>query len=324
MTKINLHEEFVKELNKKIPNRSELTDAISDILRIEREPASRRLSEKVQFSVREMGILSKALGISIDSLLHGESHYHWLPVILESPLGNYSMDTICDTVIDVLSDMREITKSPSEYSAIIHTLPLEYYANYPHLMKFMFFKWGQYRVGTEEFESFQNWRLPSKLENIYTVVKPLINEISHTTCIWDDSLIWTFMREMIYFHKMNILNNEDLNIIKSELKDLLTRLERHLKGTAKLEIYSQDLNFYISNINLGVTCWYLFSEKRQLSSFNSHFTSSTTNNIYGGHLRIKNWIDSFKNVSVMISGCGELERRRFFNKQHEIIDYYID
>ena len=88
MNTANLHKEFIKELNNRIPQRSELVSKISDILHIEREPVSRRLSEKVQFSVREMGVIARELEISLDSMLYQNTPYHWIPLILESPLGS--------------------------------------------------------------------------------------------------------------------------------------------------------------------------------------------------------------------------------------------
>ena len=324
MNAVNLHEEFVKELTNRIPQRSELVSKISDILHIEREPASRRLSEKVQFSVREMGAIARELKISLDSMLYQNTPYHWIPLIFESPLGSRSLDSLCVFMENTLTLMNEVVQqSPTEYGSIINALPLEYYIEYPYLRKFMFFKWGQYCIGTDDYNDFSTWELPDKIIQLKCTVKPLVESIHHTMYIWDESLIWTLVGEINYFRKMNVISIEDTELIKSDLKELLTRLEKHLKGIQNLDMYPQNLSFYISNINLGVTCWYMFSEEQKLSSFNSHFIFSANNNGQQGHIQLKNWVNSFKNVSVLISGSGELERRLFFTKQHSIIDNFL-
>ena len=324
MSMQNLHKEFVKELNNRIPRKSELISKISDILRIEREPVSRRLSEKVQFSICEMGVIARELEISLDSILYKNTPYHWIPLILESPLGSRSMESLCTLMENTLTMMNGVVhQSPTEYGSIINALPLEYYIEYPFLRKFMFFKWGQYCIGTDDYNDFSSWELPDKIIQLKEVVKPLVNGIHHTMYIWDESLIWTLVGEINYFRRMNVISAEDVKLIKEDLKELLIRLEKHLKGISELDMHPQNLSFYISNINLGVTCWYMFSEEQKLSSFNSHFIFSANSNSQNGHIRLKEWINSFKNVSVLISGSGELERRLFFAKQHNIIDSFL-
>ena len=324
MKTLNLHEEFVRELCRRMPQRSELISKISDTLHIEREPASRRLSEKVQFSVREMGLIAQELEISLDAILDGNSQYHWMPLRLESPLGAGSMESLCvfmENTLDMMNGL--VQQSPTEYGSIIHTLPLEYYIGYPHLGKFMFFKWGQYCIGTDDYNDFSTWEFPDRIIQLQETIKSLVTGIHHTMYIWDESLIWTLVGEINYFRKMNVISIEDTKLIKNELKDLLFRLEKHLKGTLNMDMHPQNLSFYISNINLGVTSWYMFSENQKLSSFNSHFIFSANTNSQQGHIRLRDWIHSFKKISVLISGSGELERRLFFAKQHNIIDSFL-
>ena len=70
MKKKDLHDIFIEELQNRGIKKADLVYLISDILKLEKESAYRRLAGKVNFSVREMGILAKALNISLDSLLY--------------------------------------------------------------------------------------------------------------------------------------------------------------------------------------------------------------------------------------------------------------
>lgn len=324
MDRVNLHEEFVKELFRKVPQKSELVDAISDILNIEREPASRRLSEKVQFSAREIGLLSKELGISLDSMIHDTNQQCWIPFLFKPPLGVKSMESLCDLMNNNLKQMEDIIKAPSQYKCIFNSLPMEFYISHPYLMKFMFFKWGQYCVGTEEFDNFSTWQLPKQLNGIEERLKSIVSGFTYVLYIWDNAIIWTLMEEIDYFHKMHVISDEDREHIVNDLKEMLKQLEKHLKGISKFDMYPENFDFYISNINIGIICFYLFSEEKQHFSFNNYFTFSTSkyNDTHENYTHIKNWIDSFKNVSALISGSGEIERRLFFKKQHKIISEF--
>ncbi|MDL2314950.1 hypothetical protein LJC16_01685 [Bacteroidales bacterium OttesenSCG-928-C19] len=324
MSNIRLHKEFVKALQAKIPHKSELINIISDTLCIEKEPAARRLNEKVQFSVHEMGILAKKFGISLDSLLYDDNKSYWVPLILESPLGAKSMDVLYDITDAWLNRMADIAQEPVEFGTVFNTLPIEFYMHHPYLMKFMFFKWGHYFVGTDEFNNFSQWQLPERMSNLKEKVESVLTACEHTLYIWDESLIWTFVNEINYFYKMNIINDEDLKNIKSDLKQQLMNLEKYTGGISTPEKSSKNLSFYVSNMNLGVSAHYLFSEKKKLYNFKTNFTFvSSDNNNYGEHDEIKKWIHSFKNISVLISGSGPLERKLFFMKQHRIIDEFL-
>ena len=320
MNKINLQEEFVKALIEKIPQRPKLTDTISNILGIEKEPAGRRLNGRVQFSIYEMGLLAKELDIYIDPILHKDLNYECMPLILKSPSEIKSIESLWDVIESGLAEMREIIQEPVKYNCVFNSLPLEFFVDYSYLMKFMFFKWGSRFIGSDEFNDFGHWVIPSKLTKLKDKLKSIISTFDSALYIWDNSLIWNLVEELDYLHKMQIINAEDLSNIKNDLKDLLIQLEKYLQGTSSFDMLPNNLQLYISNVEIGVYCLYLFSEKKQYSTFSDHFIFPLPNNNNEGKIKIKKWINSLKKISVLISGCGGPERCLFFKKQHEIID----
>lgn len=323
MNKINLHDEFLTILREKIPNKKQLVDIISDVLRIEKEPASRRLNGKVLFSVQEMGILANELGILLDSLLHKNKRYQWIPFLLESPMSVKSIDELSVLMESNLLHMKSIIEDPSEYGSIFHSLPIELYIHHPYLMKFMFFKWGNYFVGTEEFNNFAQWKVPERLIQLKEITNYLSKKIEDVLYIWDESLIWSLTREINYLYKMQAISNEDKELIKSDLKDLLTQLEKNLKNNLLLTTEKQNVSFYVSHINVGTTSLYLSSGKKHISFLQSSFSASQTNDSYEHFSNVKSWVNSFKNISALISGSGSLKRRSFFLEQHKIIDMFL-
>lgn len=318
-----LQEGFVAELHKRMPRRSKLVNVISDILHIENESASRRLSGKVPFTASELSILAEEFNISIDRIVHGDSGYQWMPLILEPPMGAKSMQSLFSIIENNLAQMDEVTQMPAEYGILFSSLPLEFYVNFDQLSKFMLFKWGYYCINSEEFNDFSRWKVPGKLVEIKERMKQIIPRFDTILYIWDSSLIWTLMGEVEYFHKMHIISSGEMEDIKNELKELLKQLELFLKGTLKSEMYN-NITLYVSSINIGITSYYLSSEEKQLSSVNSNFLFSMSNDDPEKHKRIRNWIESFRNISTLISGSGGAERRLFFKRQDKIInEYYL-
>lgn len=324
MNKVKLHDGFVKELLKKSPQRAELVNVLSDILCIEKKSASRRLSGEVQFSVHEMGILAKHFGISLDPLIFKDNHCHWLPFILEAPLGVESMEALYKITEASFDDLAQVAEAPFEYGTLFNSYPIEFYMFHPYLMKFMFFKWGHCFVGTDEFNHFSQWELPEKIANLKDWVPNMLSNSIHTTYIWDESLVWTLVNEIDYFYKMDVLSAEDVENIKSDLKESLLRLEKYIGGILQLEKAPKKVDFYISKMSLGVCSSYTVSEKKRSYSFKTNFTFlSSSMNDYSNFHEVKDWINSFKNVSVLISESGPLERKLFFIKQHKIIDDFL-
>lgn len=323
MNKINLHDEFIKALYEKVPDKRLLVEKISDILRIEKEPASRRLNGKVLFSVQEMGILAQEMHIVIDSLLDQEKRFQWIPFLLESPMSVGSMDDLALFMEDKLDHISKVAQKKTSFGTIFHVLPMELYGYYPYLMKFMLFKWGYYFVSAEEYSDFSQWEIPNNLMRIIKEINEINRNVEHALYIWDESLIWTLVSEINYLHKLQVLNTEDRNHIKDDLKKMLSQLEKYLRTNSQSTELGGKISFYVSNINVGITSVYYFSEDRYMSSIRSSFSFSHVDDSYESYNNIKAWVDSFKRISVLISGSGSLERRLFFKKQHRIIDLFL-
>lgn len=325
INKKDLHDDFIDELYRKIPKRVDLINLLSDILRLEKESIYRRLARKVNFSIREMGILAKELNISIDRLLYREEEHQWLPVVLEVPMKLHSMDSLCAMIEQNFKRIKYITlDAPGEMGNVYHTLPLEFFLHSPLMTKFMFFKWGNYFVQSEEFNHFSRWELPSRLSA--TIEKYIdIYNFRKVFYVWDNSLVWALSREIDNFHKMRIITTEEKDNIKNELHDILSKLEKTLNGTYTPDIpLPSEAAFYVSSMNIGFTSCYYVSADKHFALFQSNFSFSMIENSREDFSKVKEWIQSFCNFSTLFSKSGRFERRLFFNAQNKIIDDILE
>lgn len=320
MNNLDLHEEFVNALHDRIPKHSDLVNSIADILLIEKDAAYRRLSGKVNFTVREVGLISRKLNISIDHITHRDDSYVWLPFILEHPMKVRSIDDMLDVADLCIEQINKTIAEPTETGNIYSSLPMEFYLYSPVLTKFMFFKWGHYFVGTEEFDNYSEWELPERTHNLCESLTDVFN-FDKNYYIWDQSLIWSLAKEISNMHKMHVITTEEKKEIVLSLKDMLNKLEQTLSGAYTPTVgIAREAAFYVSSMSLGFTSNYFLSESSHFFTFQTYYSFCVVDENHDSFYRMKDWVDSFRNISNLLSRSGRIERRLFFEEQHKILD----
>ena len=322
---VDLHDRFLKALLERVPKKTALADRIADLLRIEKEAAYRRLTGKVNFSLREAGVIAKELGMSIDQILRQDEEPVWMPVVFRYPLMVDSMDALFDVVdarLGLFADVVRGGESSVAMGCIHNTLPPEFYLYSPVLTKFMFFRWGYYFLGTDEFADYSSWQLPQRASRILPRLKELFVPDSNFY-IWDETIIWTLAKEIANMHRMHIIKDEEKQEIKHWLKDMLDKLEQTLNTNYMPTVgVAEESEFYVCPIHLGFTCRYVESAGRHHVAFQTNFTFSELDGRYETNSlqRIKEWVQSFRKISTRLSRGGRIERRLFFTDQYDILD----
>ena len=209
---------------------------------------------------------------------------------------------------------------PAEMGTICNSVPIEFFLYSPVLTKFMFFKWGYYYVGTEEFNRYSEWKLPEMLSDLLDRVKSIFL-LHKTYYIWDESLIWVLCREITRFYKMQIITPEEKDEICLALKDMMVKLEQTLNRSYMPTVgVAREAAFYVSSIPMGFMCNYIQAGSRHSLTFQAGFSVCTIDNSPGDFRRLREWVDSFRDVSTLLSRSGRIERRLFFESQYKIID----
>jgi hypothetical protein len=320
---VDIHEEFLRTLNERYPKKNDLVNIISGLLHVENDVVYRRLSGRVNFSAREMGLIASQLNISLDALMHGTKDTLRLPFVLEYPLRMRSMEELYD-IVKESCNMLDNGGTSAVVGNIFHTLPMEFFQFFPILTKYMFFRWGYHFVGSEEFNNFSTWQPPEKINDL---CNRLVDIYAFDECyyIWDEALMWNMCREIANFHRMRIISDTEKIEIAIALKSLLSRLERTLNGTYEPKLIANigETSFYVSSMHLGFNATYLFSAKRSYAIFLTNFSFSMIKDDPDLFDPVRQWIDSFKNVSTQLSGSGRMERRIFFDTQYRVIDYIL-
>ena len=128
------------------------------------------------------------------------------------------------------------------------------------------------------------------------------------------------VNDIKYFSDIHLISCEDIQRIKEELLVLVDELEElAMKGKTEA---GNSVRIYVSHINFEATYSYLETSSLQLSMIRVYSINSITTQDTEMFNSLKDWIQSLKMFSTMISESGEMQRIQFFNRQREIINTF--
>ncbi len=323
MQKINLLEKFTNILLQQLPKRYELVAEVADLLKIERESASRRLSGKVQFTVQEIGILASHFGISLDNLLN--DRFNAIHFEMNVPLKADSFEPVINQLTKFLNNQSTLDGDILELGTVFDSFPVEFYMKYPILNKFMYFKWGHQFTRSNEFYDFSSWELPADIIRYHAELEKIYRKYTMVYYIWDKAVIWNLINDLAYYKRLHVISDEDTLLIKEDIHQMLYYVESVARGVCDNKKRMRDGNvaLYIPNTHIGMYYSYHISEGSGFCFFKSNFIQSSISNDYVTVKKVQDWFRNMTKVSTLITESGELDRRLFFARQHKIVDDHL-
>lgn len=312
----DLNKGLIEAIKEKLPANSNIANALMDILFIGREAIYRRLRGEVPFTLAEAAVISRKLGVSLDSMV-GTSFkenavFDMNVVHHDNPFDTYH--NILSKYTDLLRSMKE--DPDAEMATSSNIIPQTLYIRHDILSKFRLFKW-MYQNDNIQCMRFGELEIPDKLLNIQREFVNATEGICNTSYIWDNRIFANMVNDVEYFSSIHLLTDEDKQQIKEKLLFLTDELET-LSREGKFNNGGK-VNIYISNINFETTYSYIESANIQLSMIRIYAINSISSQDAEMFRSLKDWIQSLKKFSTLISESGEMQRIQFFNEQREII-----
>lgn len=302
-----MHQEaLLKEIRRKIGDRS-LNDEIANILNISYDAAHRRTSLKAKFSFEESLELARYYQISLDQFLGTENQLvvqRTQPVKTTDDLLHYFENSL-----KILNVFQDITNSKVYYSA--KDIPFFYTISDSILSRFKFYVWMNLLNQDKFLSPFQDFNMQyHSVKN--EMLRDLYNK-QNVTEIWNDTTIMSALRQIKFYSEMRLLNNNDIELILEDLKNLLMELENKTLEKSNFQIYINDLVILNNSI--------LFKNEQQCSFFIpfSMFGYMMTNDKITCEDSLSYFEHQIKN-SRSLNESGNRERKMFFNTMYEQID----
>lgn len=311
-----LNSGLIEAIKEKLPANSNMANTLMDILFIGREAIYRRLRGEVPFTLTEAAIISRKLGLSLDNMV-GTSFKENAVFDMNVVHHNNPFDTYHDILSKYTELLRGMKDDPeAELATSSNIIPQTLYIRHDILSKFRLFKW-MYQNDNIQCMHFEELEIPDKLLNIQREFVDATECICNTSYIWDNRIFANMVNDVQYFSSIHLLTNDD----KQKIKEKLLLLTDELEALAREGKFGNGgkVNIYISNINFETTYSYIESASVQLSMIRIYAINSISSRDAEMFRSLKDWIQSLKKFSTLISESGEMQRIQFFNEQREII-----
>ncbi len=307
---------LIETVRKKLPPKASLAKTLMDILFLGKEAVYRRLRGEVPFTLSEASIISRKIGISLDRIVgvsfNNTAVFDMNVVHHDNPFDSYY--SIIDKYVRIFQLLKD--DPTSEMGTSSNIIPQTLYLKHDILSKFRLFKW-MYQNENIPCTHFDELEVPQKLVDKQKEFTNLAQYVRSTDYIWDCMIFQHMVNDIRYFADVRLISNDNKEQIKEDLLKLTGELEE-LAAKGKSE-FDNDVRIYISNINFEATYSYIETNSLQFSMIRVYAINSITTQDYDAFCSLKEWIQSLKKFSTMISGSGELQRILFFEKQREII-----
>lgn len=313
-----LNTNLIEVMKEKIPDGINLANTLMDILYIGKEAVYRRLRGEVPFTLNEASIISKKMGVSLDQIV-GISYTNNAMFDLNLLQSSDPIKTYCTILCHYLDLFEGLRNDPtSELSTASNMIPQTFYLKYDCLSKFRLFKWMYQNEKVNCVKYFSDLVLSDELKQAQKNFVEATQYIQTTNYIWDSMMFFHLVNDIKYFASVHLITDEEVIKLQDELLRLLDDLEG-IATKGKFET-GKDVHIYISNINFEATYSFVENSNMQLSLIRIFSINSITSRDKEMCKNMKEWVQSLRKFSTMISESGEMQRIQFFKKQREIVE----
>ncbi len=326
--RISMHEELIeaiktsiteKDIINTITEKEKLVSILADILCLGKEAIYRRLRGEVRFTFEEVATISLKLGISIDNIVgirNKERAVFDLNLMFANDI-NQNYIARMDEYVNLFR--RANKKAESKLICAFNNLPYFFYLHYENLSKFKLFKWA-YQIKRLHSLPFREMELTKEAIAYQKMFISESRNIKSSSIILSQDIFTSFIREIKYFHNLNLMSDTDIQSIKDELNELLTEMESlTISGTYNS---GMEILLYLSNVDIDASYILLEYSGHSYAHLNLYGISGINSQSYNICQTHNEWINSLKRYSMLITQGGEMQRYNFFQEQRKIINSF--
>ena len=309
---------LIAKIRESVSEDTNLTNYLSDMLNIGRESVYRRLRGEINFTFEEVAILSSNLGFSIDNMIGVKKGANALFNIHMLQKMDY-LDIYVNKMLEYGTLFRESSAQMQTRARIsANTLPYFFHISYEALSKLRIYKWLYQNQKIKPGDKYTDFLVPKRVLDTHKTFHKDIQTVPNITMIMDNNVFWSVTKDIEYFLKRNLLSEDDLSTLKQEMHRMVDALEK--MATEEVCGNGVEVEMYISAVDLEAS--YLHYEYGENQFLQVRVYSISAIDSFDPEIcRIqKQWMESQKRFSVLISGSGEMQRFEYMNKQREYID----
>jgi hypothetical protein len=316
-----LNDALTKEILKAIPKNTKLVEYLTEILAISRESAYRRIRSEIPYTLEEAILLSTDLKFSIDELISQTTEdlaiFEIQSPEIKSPSDSF-LRIIKQYCLDILSHEKSENR---ECTIIANRFPEIFMAKFNSLFKFSYYKWLHQTCETPLKLRFDEISLTDEIIEVQKKIKTSIPTCDNNIFIVDSHLVSNMVKEIQYYYRRNLINDDDLYSLIKDLHDCINMVEEvALTGRGKT---GAKYELYLSSVNIESNSSQIKFNDKEISRFYvySHNSIKTSNkNVCETHKRN---IEALRKGATLISQSNEALRAKYFEQQHAETDRLI-
>ena len=318
----NLRNTTATKILSNIPSRVKPIDYLMESLNISRESVYRRIRGDISFTLEEIAKLSVDLGFSIDELIIKDMHSRiFFDVQTNSTQDPSEMflavyQQYFQSVVD-LSNAKSI-----ESLMIVNHIPPGFLIFFDHLFKFSYYRWMHQNQESSLKYFYSDIMMPERLILLQQKAIESMKKNRNNTFIIDPNIFLNLIREVQYYYKRRLINEDEFSLIKEDLFALVNMME----NIAQTGYYISETKytFYLSSLNIESSSQYIKYDDQIKSLFfiNSIEPLTISNSILCA--RHKKWLDSMRKYSTLITQSNEILQVKYFDKQRSYIAEITD
>jgi hypothetical protein len=319
--KKGLNKHLISSIEEVVAKGTNIANLLMDILDISKDAIYRRIRGEVSFTFEELANISEKLNISLDNIIGLKSSEQAVfnLNLLRLPATNSSLSMYVKFVSDYATLFHRLNQYPnSKISMACNAIPPSIIFQYPYLLKFRLYRWMSQSGIARNMTPMSEIEYPEELIPLTMLFVKNFFATKNLDITIDRSIITHYVKEVAYFAKLDLLTNEELANIKKELFEMLDFLES-LAASGKYNNENSQIMIYLSNINIDTS--YVFYGCDAFSSCDFllySINAINTQNPIMSNIQ-EEWINTLKRFSTLITYCGEIDRRNFFNTQRKHI-----
>lgn len=313
---------FVEQLKTVFPTNLSLAEELSDLLNVSTDSIYRRLRCQSSFTFDEVALISKKFGVSVDGLLGQNSlqvSFNFNPMYQE-PMNYKNYFKFFSHYLKELSGYKG--------TRIIYAsedVPVFRHFNFPNISAFKSFYWSKAVLNDKN--------LIGKKFHPEFVSAEIIDMNKHTyqtyckidrTEIWSQETLSSTLNQIEFFWESGLFENKDIALlVVDDIRKMMTELQNDCDNALDSSSEKRgEFILYNSEVFIGNNCVLIEPGESKMSErvflgYNTFSSISTYNVAFSKETRM--WMENLMKKSLLLSGTGEKQRSKFFNKMEEHI-----
>ncbi|NDW19691.1 hypothetical protein D0T53_12330 [Dysgonomonas sp. 216] len=314
---LKFNQKLIDTLAEIYPKKNDQLALLMELLYLGKEAAYRRLRGEVAFSFSEACVIVKHLNLSLDDIAYGQES-DLVTFKMKAPTADimHYHEIVVDDHITIFNKI--IQDQNATIVAAYNMIPHSFLMSFENLSRFRVLKWNYQLLLVENEISFSNIEIPHRVLEKQKELVGLIDMVEDNTIIFDRFIFISFVRDICHFYNLGVLSKEDVELLKHELNRLLNWFEK-----TALTGYNESgkrVWLYLSNTNFESEYIYIKSKTMETAYLDAYLMNS----LYTSDPKMcelhRNWIESLRKYSTLISVSCEKERMHFFDKQRKVVE----